>query len=116
MNVIALRKLARSTKYQILYNRAKNLSTLRLFYNDVDYTNVQIWFLYWLEVYNSLYTDMAMNEEYINEEVIEDDLRTDAYLLYRQEKRSKKEINQDLNSKQIKVIPDNIPAIRFRSK
>jgi len=116
MNFHALRKVAKSNKYQILYNRAKNLGTIKLFSNDVNYTQAQIWFLYWLEVYSSLYTDLAMNEKYIDEEVIEDDLRTDAYILYRQEKRKEKPKLENFNKKKEKVTPNNIPTIRFRSK
>lgn len=111
MNFKILKQLARSNKYQMLYSRAKELS-LKLFNNDTDLTTIQIWFLYWLEVYSSLYIDLARKEEFISEEVIEDDLRTEAYLLWRNEKSKKK--SQD--KKNIRVNNSNIPTVLFRSR
>ena len=115
MNYKLLKKLARSNKWQVLYNRAKELGTLRLFKNDMDLTKIQIWILYFLEMYSSLYTDLAMDEEYINEEVIEDDLRCEAYLLYRKEK-SKKQKSKKYTDKDKKVTPHDIPAVQFLKK
>ena len=115
MNYKLLKKLARSNKWQILYSRAKELGTLRLFKNDIDLTKIQIWMLYFLEMYSSLYTDLAMDEEYINEEVIEDDLRCEAYLLYRKEK-SKKQKSKKYTDKDKKVTPHDIPAVQFLKK
>jgi len=115
MNYKLLKKLTRSNRWQILYNRAKELGTLRLFKNDIDLTKIQIWTLYFLEMYASLYTDLAMNEDFINEDVIEDDLRTEAYLLYRKEK-SKKDKNKKYTDKDEKITPDNIPGVRFMKK
>jgi len=115
MNYKLLKKLARSNKWQVLYNRAKELGTLRLFKNDIDLTKIQIWMLYFLEMYSSLYTDLAMNEEYIDEDVIEDDLRCEAYLLYRKEK-SKKENKKKFIDKDEKITPSDIPAVQFLKK
>lgn len=116
MNFKLLKKLARSNRWQILYNRAKELGSLRLFKNDMDLTNIQIWMLYFLEMFSSLYTDLAMNEKYISESVIEDDLRCEAYLLYRKEK-SKKEKNKKFTDKENKTVtPSNIPGVQFLRK
>ena len=115
MNYKLLKKLARSNKWQVLYNRAKELGTLRLFKNDIDLTKIQIWTLYFLEMYSSLYTDLAMNEDFISEDVIEDDLRTEAYLLYRKEK-SKKENKNKFRDKDERVTPADIPGVRFLKK
>jgi len=115
MNYRLLKKLARSNKWQVLYNRAKELGTLRLFKNDMDLTKIQIWILYFLEMYSSLYTDLAMNEDFIDEDVIEDDLRCEAYLLYRKEK-SKKENKRKFTDKNEKVTPHDIPAVQFLKK
>jgi len=115
MNFKLLQKLARSNKWQILYNRAKELGTLRLFKNDMDLTKIQIWMLYFLEMYSSLYTDLAMNEDFISEEVIQDDLRCEAYLLYRKEK-NKKENKKKFRDKDEKITPNNIPGVRFMRK
>ena len=115
MNYKLLKKLARSNKWQVLYNRAKELGTLRLFKNDIDLTKIQIWMLYFLEMYSSLYTDLAMNEDYISEDVIEDDLRCEAYLLYRKEK-SKKDKSKKYIDKDEKITPSDIPGVRFMRK
>ena len=98
MNIKILRKLARTSNYQLIYSMAKEVGTLKIFHNTVDFTVSQIHFLHWLSVYSSLYLDLAMNKEYISEEVIVDDIRTDAYLLYRNEedkKQSKKQKTPD---------------------
>ena len=115
MNYRLLKKLARSNKWQVLYNRAKELGTLRLFSNDNDLTKVQIWMLYFLEMYSSLYTDLAMNEDFISEDVIDDDLRCEAYLLYRKEKSKRKNKEKFIN-KDKKITPSNIPGVRFMRK
>ena len=115
MNYKLLKKLTRSSKWQVLYNRAKELGTLRLFKNDIDLTKVQIWMLYFLEMYNSLYMDLAMNEEYISEEVISDDLRCEAYLLYKKVK-NKKGNKQKSMDKDEKITPHDIPAVQFLKK
>ena len=115
MNYKLLKKLTRSNKWQFLYNRAKELGTLRLFKNDTDLTKIQIWMLYFLEMYSSLYSDLSMNEDYISEEVIEDDLRCEAYLLYRRTK-NKKENKRKFTDKDKRITPDNIPVVQFLKK
>lgn len=116
MNFKLLQKLSRSNKWQILYNRAKELGTLRLFKNDIDLTKIQIWMLYFLEMYSSLYTDLAMNEDFISEEVIQDDLRTEAYLLYRKEKSKKDKHKKYTDKEDKRVTPSDIPGVQFLKK
>jgi len=95
MNHTALKNLARTIYAQILYHRAKELN-IRLFENDSDLSNVQIFFLYYLELYSSLYTDLQMQEEYLNEDVINDELRCEAYLLFKKVNRKQKTNSQHL--------------------
>jgi len=90
MNITALKKIAKSDYWQVIYNRAKEIGTLKLFNNDSDLSGIQVFFLYLLQMYNILYQDLAENRDYISEEVIEDDIRTEAYLLLRKELRDKK--------------------------
>ena len=116
MNFKILKKIARSNRWQVLYNRAKDLGTLRLFRNDMDLTKVQVWMLYLLEMFSSLYADLSMNEEYISEEVIKDDLRCEAYLLYRREKNKKDKHKKYTDKESKKVTPSNIPGVRFMRK
>ena len=93
----ALQTLARSNNAQIMYHRAKELGTLRLFNNDTDLSQIQITYLYYLELFSMLYTDLQMEEPYISEQIIEDPIRVEAYLLYRRINRKNK--NQKSNTK-----------------
>jgi hypothetical protein len=70
-----------------------------LFNNDRDLSRLQILYLYYCELYASLYTDLQMDEPYISSEVIEDDLRTEAYLLYKRVNRKNKK--QNINTKNV---------------
>ena len=97
MNLSTLKKLCRSNRMQIIYNRAKELSGIHLFDNDRDLSKIQVFFLYYLELYGILFSDLNTNEKYISEEVIEDDVRTEAYLLYRKQKKSQ---NTEINDKE----------------
>lgn len=63
MNLTILKKLAKSDQWQTLYNRAKEIGTLKLFSNDFDLSGIQIFFLYLLQMYNILYQDLAEVEE-----------------------------------------------------
>lgn len=117
MNQRILRKMARSDRFQMLYNRAKELGTLRLFKNDSDLTKIQTFFIYYLELYSGLYKDLNSKEPYITEEVIENDIRTDAYILWRRKLKHKEQ--QELKSKKGKKTVDNnsnIPTLIFNRK
>jgi hypothetical protein len=85
-----LQTLARSNNAQTIYRHAKEIGTLRLFNNDTDFSHIQILYLYYLSLYESLYTDLSMGEEFISQEVIEDSLRVEAYLLYKRVNRKNK--------------------------
>ena len=84
-----IRKLARSPHYQLLYVRAKEIGSIKLFKNDADYLPVQVLFLHWLEVYHSLFNDLLTHEDFISKEVIENDIKCDAYIIYRNDKRKR---------------------------
>ena len=99
-----LRKLARSDRYQLLYIKAKDLNGIRLFKNKMDFSWIQIIFLMWLEIYHSLYQDLATGTDYLNKSVIIDDVRCDAFLLYR--RRTK-----DLKDKKTKNISNKDSVI-----
>ena len=93
-----LKKLARSGQWQLLYNRAKEISNLKLFDNAGDLSLIQSYFLYYLELYSSLYGDLAYEENFLNEEIIDDDLRCEGYLLYRKLRKNKEEKNTDIKA------------------
>lgn len=113
MDISALRNIAKSEDYQVLYSRCKELGFLRLFKNDSDYTRIQILFLYWLEVYSSLYSDLIMEKANIDEEVINDEIRAEAYLLWR---RRKKEEEIEGKKKGNPILSNNLPTLLFKRK
>ena len=98
MNFEILQKLARSNEHQILFNRIKEIGSLKFFYNDSDLSRLQIYYLYFLEMYSMLYNDLNSGEEFITEEIIEDSIRVEAYLLFRKENKNKKVNSQHIPS------------------
>lgn len=94
-----LRVLASSFYWQRLYMSSKEMSGIHLFENTMNFTGFQVMFLYWLEIYSMLYREFAM-KEWINldEEVIKDFTRCNAFLYWRQREQEKKlnETNQEL--------------------
>ena len=79
-----IRKLARSAYYQNIYSASKDVGTVQLFDNQNNYSGLQSLFLYWLKVYDLLYTELSQKEwKYLSEEVINDDCRCDAFLYWR---------------------------------
>lgn len=107
-----IRKLAQSAYWQNLYANIKELHSLSLFKNRKNISKIQILFLHWLSVYNSLYHDLAMEDDYISEEVIKDTIRTDAYLLWRRTVKNKIKKKEESDT-------DNalgIPKVEFKSK
>ncbi len=111
-----IKQLAKSGKYQSLYSKVKEIGSMRLFNNNSDFSAIQLMFMDWLEIYHSLYTDLAMGEEFINEEVIIDDIRTEAYLLYRSEKRKKKETKKQENEINKKITSGGLSSVIFNTK
>lgn len=108
----ALRKLARGYKWQLLYSRAKELSNIRLFKNEDNFTKLQLHFLNLLENISSLYMDLAMKEPYIDESVIIDEIRSEAYLFYKNKQRDNKKHEPIRESDSI----TDIPSISFTSR
>ena len=93
MNEELIRKLARSSEWQALYARAKDLN-ISLFKNRTDFSKLQIIFMQFLEMYHNLYVDLYLKEEGISEEVIENDLWADSYLLWKRKKRDEKKLGK----------------------
>ena len=75
-----LRKLAKTNKYQTLYHNSKE-GCINLFYNQADYTELQIIFLQYLSFYASLNLDIYTEE--VSDIVLEDELYEDAYQAYK---------------------------------
>jgi hypothetical protein len=106
----ALRTLARSAKWQIIYARSKETSGIQLFTNVTDLSAIQVSFLQWLEIYHSLETDLAMKEKFISRDVIENDVRCDAYLYC----RSMFKNNDKLTPKAGYELPPETPSMVFK--
>ena len=109
-----LRKLARSVYWQNFYIQAKELGNLSLFINKKQLSKIQIYFLHWLSVYNSLYTDLSSEEDYISQEVIDDDIRTDAYLFWRRTVKDKTNKKKEDDKEVDNTL--GIPSIKFEEK
>jgi len=78
-----IRSLARSVYYQNLYKSAKEIN-ISLFENTSNFSGLQNLFLYWLNIYESLFIDLAQKQwKYLDEVVIENDVRCDAFLYWR---------------------------------
>ena len=85
-----IRKLARSTYYQNLYGTAKEIGQLQLFENKSNFSGLQVLFLYWVQVYSMLYTELAEKKwKYLDEKVIDNDDRCDAFLYFRRQEQEK---------------------------
>ena len=95
MNYIEIvRKLARSSYWQNIYVSSKDIGSIRLFDNQTNFSGLQSLFLYWLKVYDLLYTELSQKEwKYLDEEVIESDVRCDAFLFWRSLEKEK-ELNK----------------------
>jgi hypothetical protein len=105
MNIYeTIRKLAKSTKYQNLFVAAKDLSTLRLFINDIDLSRLQDMFLAYLYLYDHLFADIAMKE--VSKKVLENTVYEDAYFYWKREKKSDTS-KKDSSNANIKLIKGN---------
>lgn len=101
-----IRKLARSIYWQNIYKSAKEIGSIQLFENKTNFSGLQSLFLFWLSVYESLYTDMAQKEwKYLDEKVIESDVRCDAFLYWRSQIREQEIIKykQDEKLRNVKL-------------
>lgn len=82
-----LRKLARSSCWQLIYNSSKKCANIQIFDNVSNFSGLQSRFLHWLFVYDMLFEEIAKHEsKFLTENVIENDYRCDAYLTYRYKK------------------------------
>lgn len=115
-----LRELASSIEQQILYARLKDGVDIELCKNKKDFSELQISYMYWLEVYNGLYSSLSTDTPYLNDNVITNEIRCDAYLKHRKKLiKEHEEINRpSTNSrKKKKGVPvRGIPTVVYREK
>jgi len=101
----SLRTLAKSSYYQTLYSLSKDLR-VKLFVNDYDFTNIQLTFLHYIALYSNVSMDIALGE--VDEIVLDNDIYTDAYLMYKNKKdkktATKPQYTPNLNDKTLNKI------------
>lgn len=82
-----IRKLARSSYWQSIWNASKQSASVQLFENKTNLSYLQSRFLYWLDTYAFLYEELSTHaDDKLTEGVIENDFRCDAYLTYKNKK------------------------------
>ena len=91
--------MAKSTYWQMLYGRGKELSYIKLFKNVEDFTSIQIELLYWLEIYSQVYNALARKDSLLTTEIINNEIQLDAYLYYKSKHEDKKEKSRFKKSK-----------------
>ena len=85
-----IRKMARSNYYQRIYQASKDCYGIRLFKNVDNLSGLQTLFLFWLRTYSMLYEELGNLEyENLDDQVIKDDDRCDAFLYWRSKKIEK---------------------------
>ena len=81
-----IRQLARSTYYQNIYASSKEMSGIQLFENTSNFSGLQVLFLFWLQVYSNLYEELSQKKwKYLDEKVINNNVRCDAFLYWRKQ-------------------------------
>ena len=96
-----LRKLAKSQYWQTIYSQAKEIR-LKIFKNNVNYTYLQVMFLSYLNFYNSLFLDIALDE--VDEIVLRNEIFEDAYMYYKNKSKNKYKINKDKKENSVPTI------------
>ncbi len=86
-----IRKLARSNYWQEIYYHSKENAGIYVFDNKSNFSGIQYIFLYWLRIYSLLYSELAQKDwDNLDKNVIEDDIRCDAFLYWRSREQDKK--------------------------
>lgn len=86
-----IRQMSRSFYWQKLYHATQNCSGIYLFLNQNNFSGIQVLFMYWLQIYDLLYTEMQSKEWFnLDEKVLEDNIRCDAFLYWRKKEIEKK--------------------------
>lgn len=82
-----IRRLAKNDYYQSLYNVSKELG-FTLFENITQLTKIQLILLNYISVYATINMDIVMGD--VNERVLENDVYTDAYMVYKSQSSRKR--------------------------
>lgn len=97
-----LRKLAKHSKWQVIYSASKEIN-VGIFKNNFDYSYSQILFLNFLAFYNGLNMDIYLGE--VSDIVLKDHIYEDAWNYYKSMKDKK-----DKFSVLKKPVADNVES------
>jgi len=90
MNIYSLlRELAKLTKSQNLFIATKEISSIRLFRNTFNFSQLQEIYLNYLYIYDIIMKDIITDK--ISKHVIDNEIYTDAYMLWRKENKYKED-------------------------
>ena len=102
MNIYStIRKLAKSVKSQNLFTASKEINGIRIFKNTINFSKFQEFYLSWLYSYDLIYRDLIT--EKISVHVMDNELFTDSYLLWRKEKKYNQE-QKDTVKKDVHLV------------
>jgi len=93
-------KLAKLEHYQFLYREYKE-GRIKLFKNEIDFTEIQLDFLKWLEIVKVVKDDIDSEESFAYSEILDDPMRFHAYLVYKSRKIKKDKKKKDKPDKMI---------------
>lgn len=79
------RELSSKNYYQTIYANAKEIG-IKLFKNDIELTEIQIFFLNYLSFYSNLNTDIILGD--VNKIVRDNFIFEDAYMLYKRQNKN----------------------------
>jgi len=100
-----LRTLAKSYYWQAVFNRAKSLpGCIEIFENKKEFSLIQLLFLQYLEQISNLYQELGMGEKLLCDESIEDEIRANAYILYKSKNKDKQASNTNNNQSGDKLM------------
>jgi hypothetical protein len=84
----SLIELAKSVEMQNLFSAAKDISNIKIFENNMNFSKIQMIFLSYLYIFNNLYTDIMLKK--VSKKVIENKIYWDSYSYYKREKPEEK--------------------------
>ena len=107
-----IRKLAKSDKYQAIYNSKE--AGLRLFDNVTDISYAQQLFMSFVGMYSSLNTDIFLGD--ISDKVLENNIYEDSYLLYKSKEHQKKKVEKPVKDNNKELIGSTQLLFKKRRK
>lgn len=115
-----IRKLARSSYWQNIFQASKENGGIHLFENLTNFSGLQSTFLYWLGIYSTIYDDLIKHENnFLTEKYIKDNERINAYLYWRRKKNEAdwRKYNQEKDIPEVKnKCRDNLTTFTVEMK